>query len=160
MLRSFLKTTTPSFRCLSHLSSQSSSFHTTSATSANQPRPLNRALRGLYGGKRVIFGNNVSFSKRRTKRRWNPNVQTKRYTSDLLQEEFKIKITTAVMRTIKKFGSLDEYLLNTNEKKLYDSQFGRRLKIRVTKAKALQGGTILANVAEAAGTVDQTAPAL
>ena len=64
------------------------------------------------------------------------------------------------MRTIKKFGSLDEYLLNTNEKKLYDSQFGRRLKIRVTKAKALQGGTILANVAEAAGTVDQTAPAL
>jgi large subunit ribosomal protein L28 len=43
-------------------------------------QPLNRARRGLYGGKRVIFGNNVSHSKRRTRRRWKPNVQHKNLT--------------------------------------------------------------------------------
>lgn len=62
-------------------------------------------------------------------------MQTKRYTSDLLNEEFKIKLTTSVMRTIKKHGSLDEYLLNTPERKLYDSDFGLRLKKRITKAR-------------------------
>jgi large subunit ribosomal protein L28 len=106
--------------------------------STNKPKKgLNRAKRGLYGGKRVIFGNNVSHSKRRTKRRWSPNVQTKRYTSDLLDEQFKIKLTTSVMRTIKKYGSLDNYLLETPERKLYDSEFGLRLKRRVTKAQKL-----------------------
>ena len=39
------------------------------------------------------------------------------------------------MRTIKKHGSLDNYLLNTSEAKLYDSEFGRRLKRRVTKVQ-------------------------
>ena len=47
---------------------------------ATQRQPLNRARRGLYGGKRVIFGNNVSHSKRRTRRQWKPNVQHKNLT--------------------------------------------------------------------------------
>ena len=29
-------------------------------------------------GKGPVFGNNVSFSHRRTRRRWNPNIQTVR----------------------------------------------------------------------------------
>ena len=106
---------------------------------STQPQPLNRARRGLYGGKRVIFGNNVSHSKRRTRRKWSPNVQTKKYHSELLDEKFQIKVTTSVMRTIKKYGGLDGYLLNTSEKKLYDSDFGRKLKVRVSKAEATCG---------------------
>jgi len=31
-------------------------------------------------GKGPIFGNNVSFSHRRTRRRWNPNIQRRRVT--------------------------------------------------------------------------------
>ena len=47
---------------------------------ATHRQPLNRARRGLYGGKRVIFGNNVSHSKRRTRRSCKPNVQQKNLT--------------------------------------------------------------------------------
>jgi len=31
-------------------------------------------------GKGPVFGNNVSFSHRRTRRRWNPNIQRRRTT--------------------------------------------------------------------------------
>jgi large subunit ribosomal protein L28 len=31
-------------------------------------------------GKGPVFGNNVSFSHRRTRRRWNPNIQRRRIT--------------------------------------------------------------------------------
>jgi large subunit ribosomal protein L28 len=136
MLRSTFTGTTLS--PLSSLSSLPSSLFLFSSSFSTQPQPLNRARRGLYGGKRVLTGNNVSFSKRRTKRRWNPNVQTKRYQSDLLQEQLKIKVTTTVMRTIKKYGSLDNYILNMSDKKLYDSDFGLRLKRRLIKAAAAQ----------------------
>ena len=36
---------------------------------------MNRADRGLYGGKEILFGNNVSHSMRHTRRTWKPNVQ-------------------------------------------------------------------------------------
>jgi hypothetical protein len=42
------------------------------------------------------------------------------------------------MRTIKKYGSLDNYILNMSDKKLYDSDFGLRLKRRLIKAAAAQ----------------------
>ena len=52
--------------------------------------------------------------------------------SDILGETFKkVKITTAVMRTMKKYGGLDGYLLNTPERKLADSDFGRKLQRRI-----------------------------
>ena len=33
-------------------------------------------------GKKLIFGNNISHSHRKTKRRWNPNIQKVRTTID------------------------------------------------------------------------------
>jgi len=39
---------------------------------------MNRADRGLYAGKEILFGNNVSHSQRKTRRRWLPNVQVRR----------------------------------------------------------------------------------
>ena len=92
-----------------------------------------RARRGLYGNKKILYGNNVSHSKRRTRRRWLPNVQTKRLRSDILEETIKLRVTTSVMRTIEKHGGLDGYLLNTKMTKLQDSLIGQQLKRRVEK---------------------------
>lgn len=55
-------------------------------------------------GKKVITGNNVSHSKRRTKRKFYPNLQTKKF---YLPEEDKyitLKVSTAALRTIDKKG--------------------------------------------------------
>lgn len=55
-------------------------------------------------GKRVITGNNVSHSKRRTKRKFYPNLITKRF---YLPEEDKwisLKVSTSALRNINKKG--------------------------------------------------------
>jgi large subunit ribosomal protein L28 len=66
-------------------------------------------------GKKAMVGNNVSHSKRRTKRRFYPNLFVKRY---YLQEEQKwisLKISTAGMRLINKKG-LTAVLKEAHEK--------------------------------------------
>lgn len=55
-------------------------------------------------GKRPITGNNVSHSNRKTKRRFVPNVQKKRF---YLQEQdrwISLRVSTSAMRTINKLG--------------------------------------------------------
>ncbi|NJN78723.1 MAG: 50S ribosomal protein L28 [Saprospiraceae bacterium] len=58
-------------------------------------------------GKRPITGNNVSHSKRRTKRRFLPNIQTKRYFIPELDKWVTIKLSTSAMRNINKLGVYD-----------------------------------------------------
>ena len=55
-------------------------------------------------GKKVMVGNNVSHSKRRTKRKFYPNLVTKKF---YLPEEDKfvtLKVSTSALRTINKKG--------------------------------------------------------
>ncbi|MCC8088248.1 MAG: 50S ribosomal protein L28 [Rikenellaceae bacterium] len=55
-------------------------------------------------GKRAMVGNNVSHSNAKTKRRFNPNLKTKRY---FLEEEGRwitLKVSAAGMKTINKKG--------------------------------------------------------
>jgi len=72
-----------------------------------------RSRRGLYDGKDVRSGNKVSFSMRKTKRKFKPNVFKKRLYSEILNEKIQFKVTTSAMKTIEKFGGLDEYLLKS-----------------------------------------------
>lgn len=65
-------------------------------------QPFKRAQLGLFQGKMKQYGNNVPFSKHKTRRTWLPNVQSKRLFSDALQEFVKVKLTTRALRTIKK----------------------------------------------------------
>eukprot|EP00658_Telonema_sp_P-2_P009475 TRINITY_DN13542_c0_g1_i1.p1 TRINITY_DN13542_c0_g1~~TRINITY_DN13542_c0_g1_i1.p1 ORF type:complete len:123 (+),score=30.83 TRINITY_DN13542_c0_g1_i1:229-597(+) len=74
---------------------------------------MGRAKRGLFEGKEIMFGNNVSFSKRRTRRNWKPNVQTKRLWSDTLEKRVEFRVTAHALRCINKAGGLDEFLLKS-----------------------------------------------
>ncbi len=51
-------------------------------------------------GKKPSFGRNVSHSKRRTNRRFNPNVQTKRIFVPELGRSVRISLSTTAIRTI------------------------------------------------------------
>ncbi|KAK3846139.1 MAG: hypothetical protein J3R72DRAFT_434243 [Linnemannia gamsii] len=77
--------------------------------------PFKRAQRGLFGGKQIQFGNNVPFSKTKTRRTWLPNVQTKRLFSETLNNWIRLNMTTHVIRTVDKKGGLDRYLLETRD---------------------------------------------
>jgi len=48
------------------------------------------------------FGNNVSFSQRRTKKTWDANIQKKTVVID--GKKIKLKIATSTLRTLKKKG--------------------------------------------------------
>jgi len=60
-------------------------------------------------GKRPVAGNNVSFSNRKTKRRFLPNLHKKRYYIPEMDKWVTLKLSTKAMRTINKLG-IFEYL--------------------------------------------------
>ena len=55
-------------------------------------------------GKKRMIGNNVSHSKRRTKREFAPNLQNKRIWLEEEQRFVSLKVSAAGMRTINKNG--------------------------------------------------------
>jgi len=73
----------------------------------------NRSRRGLYNGKDIRTGNNLSFSMKHTKRTFKPNVFIKRVYSEILDEMVRFHLTTSTLRTIDKAGGLDNYLLTS-----------------------------------------------
>ncbi|KAJ7590922.1 hypothetical protein C8J56DRAFT_546975 [Mycena floridula] len=76
-------------------------------------QPFKRSQLGLFQGKVKQYGNNVPKSKQKTRRTWLPNVQPKRFRSESLDTTLKLKVTTRALRSIKKAGGLDGYLLKT-----------------------------------------------
>ena len=66
-------------------------------------------------GKRPISGNNVSFSNRKTKRRFLPNLHKKRYYIPELDKWVTLKLSANAMRTINKLG-IYEYLTKLEQK--------------------------------------------
>ena len=55
-------------------------------------------------GKKPISGNNVSHSNRKTKRRFVPNIQKKRFFVPELDKFVTLRVSTSAMRTINKLG--------------------------------------------------------
>jgi large subunit ribosomal protein L28 len=55
-------------------------------------------------GKKAITGNNVSHSNARTKRKFYPNLQEKRFFVPELNIWVKLKVSTSAIRTINKKG--------------------------------------------------------
>ena len=55
-------------------------------------------------GKVAMVGNNVSHSNRKTKRKFSPNLKTKRFWSEEENRWITLKVSTAGMKTINKKG--------------------------------------------------------
>ncbi len=67
-----------------------------------------------------MSGNNVSHSKVRTRRRFEPNLCNVTLASDILGQKFKMRVTAASLRTVDFKGGLDGFLMNTKNAKLTD----------------------------------------
>lgn len=66
-------------------------------------------------GKKPISGNNVSHSNMKTKRRFVPNIQKKRFFVPELDKFITLRVSTSAIRTINKLG-LVSYLKKLEEK--------------------------------------------
>jgi large subunit ribosomal protein L28 len=55
-------------------------------------------------GKQAITGNKVSHSNRKTKRRFNPNLQVKKFYLPETGEWITLKVSTSALRTSNKIG--------------------------------------------------------
>ena len=55
-------------------------------------------------GKKMMVGNNVSHAKNRTKRRFYPNLQTKKFFVPETKEWVVLKVSASALRTIDKKG--------------------------------------------------------
>lgn len=83
--------------------------------------------------KGVLTGNNVSHANNKTRRRFLPNIQSRRLFSETLGETVRLKIAASTLRTIEKRGGLDGYLLEAAEAELPRELV--RLKRRVATAQ-------------------------
>ena len=90
------------------------------------------AKRCQLSGKGPRAGQNVSHSNRKTKRRFDPNLQRVSLQSDALGRAVPLRLSTRLIRTVQKHGGIDAYLLRTDDAKLAPE--GLRLKRRVQKA--------------------------
>ncbi|HPO05720.1 MAG TPA: 50S ribosomal protein L28 [Candidatus Gracilibacteria bacterium] len=56
-------------------------------------------------GKRPTTGHNVSHSQRKTKRRWLPNLITKKMFDPVTGQTVRVKMSTSALRTLTKYMS-------------------------------------------------------
>jgi large subunit ribosomal protein L28 len=111
-----------------------------------------RAQQGIFHGRAIRFGNNVPESGQTTARTWLPNVQTRRIKSDILNRSghfflamlhnyltrnifdhfrtMRWNITARAMRTVKKYGSLDKYVLGVRTKWLGERAMWLRIRLQ------------------------------
>ncbi|PTD08971.1 hypothetical protein FCULG_00010693 [Fusarium culmorum] len=76
--------------------------------------PLTLMASGLYGSARIRFGNTVAEKYNNKARRfWRPNVHVKVFKLPALDANVKTRLTLRVLKTIRREGGLQEYLLKS-----------------------------------------------
>ena len=84
-------------------------------------------------GVAVQYGNNVSHSQRKTRRRFEPNVRTVVYTSELTGEKYRFKVVAKAMRSVEKIGGFDNFMLKAKDTTM--SLKAKRAKRDISKKK-------------------------
>jgi len=97
------------------------------------------ARRCELSGKAVLTGNNVSHAKRRTRRRFLPNLCNVTLQSEALKKRVRLTVSAHALRTVEHRGGLDAYLLKAGEDEL--SLKARRLKREIAKATEAQAAS-------------------
>jgi len=69
----------------------------------------------------VQYGNKVSHSQKKTRRRFEPNMRVVRFLSESVGQEFRLRVNAHSMRTVEKLGGIDEYMLKISDDVLSDN---------------------------------------
>ena len=83
----------------------------------------------------VMSGNNVSHSNRKTKRRFLPNLCQNSFFSDALGVKINLKVAASTLRTVNKYGNIDNFLVNYRFNKLTESAQNLRNQVKKSLVK-------------------------
>ncbi|PHR58322.1 MAG: 50S ribosomal protein L28 [Robiginitomaculum sp.] len=89
-----------------------------------------------FTGTGVMSGNNVSHSKRRTRRKFRPNLCNVTLISDSLEQSFKFRITAAALRSVDHNGGLDGFLAKCADEGLSPNALKIKKSIRKKQKEA------------------------
>ncbi|KAF5007322.1 hypothetical protein FDECE_6332 [Fusarium decemcellulare] len=82
-------------------------------------RVYKQSNRGLYGSARIRFGNTVAEKYNNKARRfWRPNIHVKSFYLPAIDANVKTRLTLRVLKTIRREGGLQEYLLKSKPARL------------------------------------------
>ncbi|GMM33404.1 mitochondrial 54S ribosomal protein YmL24/YmL14 [Saccharomycopsis crataegensis] len=103
-----------------------------------ESRIFKRSNKGLFGGRFLQFGNQISEkSKHKTRRTWQLNIMKKKFWSEALQRTIRINVATKVLRTITKEGGIDNYLTKDKPARIKElGPSGWKLRFRVLMKRA------------------------
>jgi large subunit ribosomal protein L28 len=87
-------------------------------------------------GKAVMSGNNVSHANNKTRRRFLPNLVKVTLISEALNQNVRLRISAAALRSVEHRGGLDAFLVKADAEEL--SQRARLLKKQIAKKTAEQ----------------------
>lgn len=92
----------------------------------------------MITGKAPMSGNNVSHSKRRTRRRFMPNIQNTKVFSVALGKWVPIRTSVAGLRTLDHKGGFDAFVTKTPVTKLHEDLrgFKKQVENALEKRKA------------------------
>ncbi|PTB70090.1 hypothetical protein BBK36DRAFT_63998 [Trichoderma citrinoviride] len=95
---------------------------------------------GLYGAARIRFGNNVAPKHNNKSRRfWRPNVHVKTFPMPSLGARVKTRLTLRVLKTIRREGGLESYLLKSKPARLKElGPGGWNLRWLLMQSRAVQ----------------------
>lgn len=82
-------------------------------------------------GVAVQFGNNVSHSQRKTRRRFEPNIKTVKYTSEITGKTYSLNVAARTMRTVEKSNGIDGFMLKA--KNLLMSDKAKKMQREISK---------------------------
>lgn len=85
-------------------------------------------------GKGRQVGNNVSHANNKTKRRFLPNLKEVTLMSDALGRSFKLRVSSAALRTVDARGGLDMFLAKAKDADL--SSDALKIKKEIAKVQA------------------------
>ncbi|ABV75744.1 50S ribosomal protein L28 [Rickettsia rickettsii] len=86
----------------------------------------------------VLYGNNVSHSQRKTRRRFEPNLRSVKFTSDITAGEYRLSVNARCISSVEKAGGFDAYILKADDNVLSGNARAIKKKIIQTKtAKSL-----------------------
>jgi ribosomal protein L28 len=94
---------------------------------------------GLYHGKDIRSGHSISFSHKKTKRKFYPNVINKRVYSECLDQYIRFRMTTTALKAIDSYGGIDKYMLDLDEVSVTDSTHNSRVRDLIASTLFHQG---------------------
>jgi large subunit ribosomal protein L28 len=85
-------------------------------------------------GKGPMSGNNISHANNKTRRRFLPNLNEVTLISDVLGQSFRLRISSAALRTVDHRGGLDAFLAKAKDDEL--SVNALKIKREIEKVQA------------------------